>query len=271
MKYLINYGGGIATLYTPEADWKSRFTELAGSCWGIRKSILCVELMGRSDEEPTDKQPEEHERLDFGDVYIWRRDGARKMIEPEMFADEDWDESYCRNTDEAAEIPSFVACGDTGEPAEGRQELAKDFEERAFDASSGAAGRDGGASGASLARERSDPADSGEGAAASPEDRRGHGGDINTDGAAAVRRIIERLGAEELFLRLRGVCPCCGGVVMRDTAAMNALSRHADAYICSGCGKSEALRDAAGLAPKPLGEWKIAMFARVFFAAGEEV
>ena len=44
MKYTIDYGYGEAILYTPY-DAKERFYTLAGTCFGIRKSIMhCVIL-----------------------------------------------------------------------------------------------------------------------------------------------------------------------------------------------------------------------------------
>lgn len=48
-------------------------------------------------------------------------------------------------------------------------------------------------------------------------------------------------------------CPRCGHV-MRDGVIRNALSRHADVYVCHGCGTEEALLDAAG-ATTPLSDW----------------
>ena len=92
MKYTIYYGAGTAELFTPEMDWHQRFMTLASKCFGIRKSILCCELLERSNEEPAGKIPEERERLAFGgDVYVWREDGARRMLEPVEFADDDWE------------------------------------------------------------------------------------------------------------------------------------------------------------------------------------
>ena len=41
-------------------------------------------------------------------------------------------------------------------------------------------------------------------------------------------------------------CPRCGRLVMRRGLVMNALSRHENIYICSGCGVDEAFRDMAG-------------------------
>lgn len=90
-QYSIYYGCGIATFWTPYEDVEDRFMTLAGTCFGIRKSIMCFEILGYVDD-PTQK----YERLDFnGDSYIWREDGARRMIKPEWAADEDWDYSYC--------------------------------------------------------------------------------------------------------------------------------------------------------------------------------
>lgn len=96
MKYRINYGFGCADLYTPSSDWEGRFMTLASTCFGIRKNIVMCELVGMREEEPKDKYPEEHERLDFGDVYIWRKDGARKAIAPDWWADEDWQTHTCQ-------------------------------------------------------------------------------------------------------------------------------------------------------------------------------
>lgn len=90
MKYTIDYGLGEAILYTPY-DAKERFHALAGTCFGIRKSIMhCVIL--RAEEIPC----EDFERLEFnGDVYVWREDGARKMVAPLWAADKEWDMDYC--------------------------------------------------------------------------------------------------------------------------------------------------------------------------------
>lgn len=75
MKYTIDYGFGEATLYTPYAA-KERFYALAGTCFGIRKSIMhCVIL--RAEEIPC----EDFERLEFnGDVYVWREAVREKIM-----------------------------------------------------------------------------------------------------------------------------------------------------------------------------------------------
>lgn len=90
MKYTINYGCGIATLYTPH-DPEKRFNTLANTCFGIRKSILCFEIL-KTEDMPCPAP--DYERLEFsGDVYIWRKDGARKMLAP--YPDDEWDTDYC--------------------------------------------------------------------------------------------------------------------------------------------------------------------------------
>lgn len=89
-KYTIYYGFGTAILYTPH-DPKERFYKLAGTCFGIRKSIMCCEI--RKEEEAV---CDDYERLEFnGDAYVWREDGARKAVAPDWYADEEWDTDYC--------------------------------------------------------------------------------------------------------------------------------------------------------------------------------
>lgn len=101
-KYIIDYGYGTATLFTP-FDPKERFYTLANTCFGIRKSISHCIIRNVEDTDCTD-----FERLEFNDdVYIWDELGRRKMIEPDFFADEDWDDYY-------AEDCRYVK-GETGE------------------------------------------------------------------------------------------------------------------------------------------------------------
>lgn len=91
-KYTIDYGFGVATLFTP-FDPKERFYTLANTCFGIRKSIVCCIIRRVEEVECVD-----FERLEFnGDVYIWDEMGRRKMIEPKWFADEDWDDYYAKD------------------------------------------------------------------------------------------------------------------------------------------------------------------------------
>ena len=92
MKYTIFYGFGTAILYTPH-DPEKRFYTLANTCFGILKSIACC-IVQKAEEAPSPNPG--YERLEFnGDVYIWREDGARKMLEPEWAADDEWDPDYC--------------------------------------------------------------------------------------------------------------------------------------------------------------------------------
>ena len=56
-------------------------------------------------------------------------------------------------------------------------------------------------------------------------------------------------------------CPRCGCFNMKATLIENALSRHADIYICSNCGTSEALenmRSIKGFKTKEISQWWIA-------------
>ena len=90
MKYTIWYGFGDAVLYT-QGDPKERFYTLANTCFGIRKSIACCNV---TKKEAVPCPNPGCERLEFnGDIYIWREDGARKMLEP--YPDEEWDTYYC--------------------------------------------------------------------------------------------------------------------------------------------------------------------------------
>lgn len=87
-KYVIDYGFGKAYLYTPY-DCEKRFYTLANTCFGIRKSIMYCNILKTEDVECND-----FERLEFnGDIYVWDKDGRRKMIEP--WPDEEWDDYYC--------------------------------------------------------------------------------------------------------------------------------------------------------------------------------
>ena len=77
--YIINYGFGVAYLWTPDQDWESRFVELAGQCFGIRKSITQIKLIDKKSAEPRDLMDGEYERLEtsWGDTIIWDKDGNK--------------------------------------------------------------------------------------------------------------------------------------------------------------------------------------------------
>jgi len=52
-------------------------------------------------------------------------------------------------------------------------------------------------------------------------------------------------------------CPRCSTTYDPDTAAKSRVTLARTTSICSPCGTDEAVRDAAGRAPVPLGEWPI--------------
>ena len=56
-------------------------------------------------------------------------------------------------------------------------------------------------------------------------------------------------------------CPRCGRLTVKERLTTNALSRHADVYICDACGMDEAVRDMKGN-PLPLKDWAIARIPR---------
>lgn len=77
-KYTIDYGYGVATLYTPSEHWKDRFYDLAFQCFGIRKSILYAKLIEKSREQPPYQIVGEYERLEHsGDVIVWNKAGEK--------------------------------------------------------------------------------------------------------------------------------------------------------------------------------------------------
>ena len=96
MKYGINYGFGMASFETPFCDEvENRFYTLANQCFGIRKSITNFEITAEY-ENYTTKPTDYIEKLEFsGDVYIWREDGAMKMLEP--WPDDDWNTDTCED------------------------------------------------------------------------------------------------------------------------------------------------------------------------------
>ena len=78
MKYKINYGFGIATLYTTSENWSERFYKLAGQCFGIRKSIMFAHLISSCEDKPSNMLDGEYERLEHnGDVIVWNKNGEK--------------------------------------------------------------------------------------------------------------------------------------------------------------------------------------------------
>lgn len=68
----------------------------------------------------------------------------------------------------------------------------------------------------------------------------------------AQKKILVDLKARQLAGK-RMPCPRCGRDAMDAVLLHNALSRHADLYLCSVCGMDEALLDMRR-SPKPLSE-----------------
>lgn len=92
-RYVIDYGFGIARFYTPYEP-ELRFYTLAGTCFGIRKSIIRFVIKSVEEVDIPD-----FERLEFGfssfnsgDVYVWNEKGERKMLSPIL--EEEWDDCY---------------------------------------------------------------------------------------------------------------------------------------------------------------------------------
>ena len=78
MRYKIDYGSGVATLYTPSEDWEERFFELASQCFGIRKSIMCTKLISAINCKYPNELDGEYERLEHnGDVIVWNQSGEK--------------------------------------------------------------------------------------------------------------------------------------------------------------------------------------------------
>lgn len=76
---------------------------------------------------------------------------------------------------------------------------------------------------------------------------------------AAAKRIVDEFAQKQVD-RVH-LCPRCGQLTIKERLVTNALSRHADVYICDACGMDEAIRDMKG-DPLPLKDWTIAKIPR---------
>lgn len=76
---------------------------------------------------------------------------------------------------------------------------------------------------------------------------------------ASCKHILESLGEVHRVGQI-GACPRCGYRPMNQKIALNALSRHADVYICEACGMEEAMIAASRQPAIPLKDW--ALFQR---------
>lgn len=81
----------------------------------------------------------------------------------------------------------------------------------------------------------------------------------NVTATAAAKRAVDEFAKKQAD----GVhiCPRCGRLTVKERLGTNALSRHADVYICDACGMDEAIRDMKGQ-PLPLKDWAIARIPR---------
>ena len=77
----------------------------------------------------------------------------------------------------------------------------------------------------------------------------------NVTATTAAKRAVDEFAKKQAD----GVhiCPRCGRMTVKERLVTNALSRHADVYICDDCGNDEAIRDMKGN-PLLLKDWAIA-------------
>lgn len=73
--------------------------------------------------------------------------------------------------------------------------------------------------------------------------------DLNEQMAKAALERFARVQCDHRF-----TCPRCGQRAMKERITTNALSCHADVYICDRCGTEEAVLDYLGK-PLPLTQW----------------
>lgn len=76
---------------------------------------------------------------------------------------------------------------------------------------------------------------------------------------AAAKRAVDEFAKKQVDGL--HICPRCGRLTVKERLVTNALSRHADVYICDACGMDEAIRDMKG-DPLPLKDWAIAKIPR---------
>ena len=76
---------------------------------------------------------------------------------------------------------------------------------------------------------------------------------------AAAKRAVDEFAKKQVDGL--HICPRCGRLTVKARLTTNALSRHADVYICDACGNDEAVREMKG-DPLPLKGWAIAKIPR---------
>ena len=76
---------------------------------------------------------------------------------------------------------------------------------------------------------------------------------------AAAKRAVDEFAKKQVDGL--HICPRCGRLTVKARLTTNALSRHADVYICDACGNDEAVREMKG-DPLLLKDWAIAKIPR---------
>ncbi len=76
---------------------------------------------------------------------------------------------------------------------------------------------------------------------------------------AAAKRAVDEFAKKQVDGL--HICPRCGRLTVKARLTTNALSRHADVYICDACGNDEAVREMKG-DPLLLKDWAIARIPR---------
>lgn len=76
---------------------------------------------------------------------------------------------------------------------------------------------------------------------------------------AAAKRAVDEFAKKQVDGL--HICPRCGRLTVKARLTTNALSRHADVYICDACGNDEAVRE---MKEDPLlfKDWAIAKIPR---------
>lgn len=76
---------------------------------------------------------------------------------------------------------------------------------------------------------------------------------------AAAKRAVDEFAKKQVDGL--HICPRCGRLTVKARLTTNALSRHADVYICDACGNDEAVREMKE-DPLLLKDWAIAKIPR---------
>ena len=84
---------------------------------------------------------------------------------------------------------------------------------------------------------------------------------MSKEAIARANEVVENFGKVQRRTKSTYPCPRCGRNNMCDDLTMNALSRRANVYICSGCGTEEALSDFFGYDDN-LDNWSIVVSLR---------